>query len=406
VPPPPPAGTQTKEDDKKEEDTPKKAPPKRTEETKKDCPAGRRWACYSICMERKAGKCVKYSKDKKCACYPIRPTKPKKRSSLLPIKRGQLAQAADDDKPTPAAKPAEATASAAPKLLGFYTQGFLLDDTFAARLKEASFDKDAVIAFFFPQGKVIASSTPKKAQAVNTLLSSADGKPLLAFAKDAVALSLGNQRVHAVVTSMLGGKIGLVIFQDAEGWGAAFQQAAIITAALVGGFLLLLLIFLLPAAGRTEAQLFALEKQVLEIYRTGNLQVTLHEGQPGAVGSLAASLNRIFFQLRNQVTALQDAALNDLPPVTEQSVSLASPEIQLALSDPDTHYSHVFVLYAKAKEQVGEDTSLLDEDRFIEKLRNNAATFQKQYDCLGVAFDVTIKDNKVILKPQLIPRSE
>lgn len=79
--------------------------------------------------------------------------------------------------------------------------------------------------------------------------------------------------------------------------------------------------------------------------------------------------------------------------------------IENLLANPGPHYEDVFVRYVAAKQELGEDTSRLDKERFIQKLHKNAQQCMEQYeDCRGVLFDITVKDHKVIIKPQLIPK--
>lgn len=390
------AGAEDKKEDSKEDAKEDDAPPPRRAEKKK-CSKGRVWACLKICAKRKGRKCVE--RKEKCDCYR---TKKKKSSSLMPSMKRRFAQAADDKDATPA--PAASAASAKPQLLGIFTQAFLVDARLSYHLKSSVFGASTDIAFFLPQGKLLGSSASKKDEDIKKLLSSTAGKSLLEMSKQASAVQLGTDGYNAVSVKLGEGKLGLLVMSSRSGWDSFLQQNIILMGSIAGGFVLLLLLLLLPSAGKTEKQLFDLEEQLLDLYRTGNLQVAFNEGASGAVGSLSATLNRVFFQLRSQVLELQEASIGDFPRGEEATLSLSSPEVQLALNDPESHFRQVFQRYAKAKEQTGEDISHLDQERFLEKLRQNSVTFQKQYDCLGVAFDVTVKDNKVILKPQLIPR--
>ncbi|MCK6510876.1 hypothetical protein L6R29_13025 [Myxococcota bacterium] len=385
-------------DGDKEEDppTPRK---KSSNANKQACPAGKIWACLKVCAKRDSKKKCLEQKEK-CACYA--PKKKPKSSWRMPSLQQRFAQAAEDDKPTPA----PATTPQPPvalRLLGIFTQAFAIDDRFAYVLKSPIFGTAVDLVFFSPKGQILGSSLKEKAS-MQTLLASATGKFLLEMKKEGGAVELGSKHYDALSLKMDGGKIGLVVLQTRSGWEGFLEQNLILMGSVVVGFVLLLLLLLLPGAGKTDKQLFDLEEQLLDIYRTGNLQVAFVESAPGAVGSLAATLNRIFFQLHNQVVEIQEASVQDIPRQHETTLSLSSPEVQMALHEPEVHYQQVFQRYAKAKEQTGEDTSLLDQERFLDKLRQNAATFRKQYDCLGVAFDVAVKDNKVILKPQLIPR--
>ncbi len=396
--------------DKKEEDSGKKEgdgdkeeePAPRKQSSKPDkqaCPAGKIWACLKVCAKRdNKKKCLE--QKEKCACYASK--KKSKSSWRMPSLQQRFAQAAEDDKPTPA--PATTAQSpAVARLLGIFTQAFVIDDRFAYILKSPIFGTSVELVFFLPKGQILGSSLKEKAS-VQTLLASAAGKFLLEMKKEGNAVQLGIKNYDALSLKMDGGKIGLAVLQSRSGWEGFLEQNLILMGSVAVGFVLLLLLLLLPGAGKTDKQLFDLEEQLLDIYRTGNLQVAFVESFPGAVGSLAATLNRLFFQLHNQVVEIQEASVQDIPRQHEATLSLSSPEVQMALHEPEVHYQQVFQRYAKAKEQTGEDTSLLDQERFLDKLRQNAATFRKQYDCLGVAFDVAVKDNKVILKPQLIPR--
>lgn len=387
-------GTADKKEEDKEEDKKEEEPAPK----KKKCSKGRTWACLKICVKRKGRKCIE--RKEKCDCYRMR----KKSSSLLPSSnKRRLAQAADDKDatPTPAAAP---VAPAQPKLLGIFSQAFLLDARLAYQLKSTVFGATTEIAFFLPQGKLLGGSSSKQDADLGKLLGSTEGKQLLEMNKQSSVVHLGTDAYNAVSVKLGSGKLGLLVMQSRGTWDAFLQQNIMWMGLVAGGFVLLLLLLLLPGAGKTEKQLFDLEEQLLDLYRTGNLQVAFNEGAPGAVGSLSATLNRVFFQLRSQVIELQEASIGDIPRGSEATLSLSSPEVQMALNDPESHFRQVFQRYAKAKEKTGEDISQLDQERFLDKLRQNSATFQKQYDCLGVAFDVTIKDNKVILKPQLIPR--
>ena len=100
--------------------------------------------------------------------------------------------------------------------------------------------------------------------------------------------------------------------------------------------------------------------------------------------------------------AAEAAAAEAAAQKEEQLLSL----VEEVLNDPETHYQEVYSAYRDAKEQVGDDTSKLNETRFIDKLRKNASSCIQKYDCRGVIFEVSVKDNKVILKPQLIPKED
>lgn len=103
--------------------------------------------------------------------------------------------------------------------------------------------------------------------------------------------------------------------------------------------------------------------------------------------------------------AAQDVPKTATESVTPSSAENASDWVEKLLANPEPHYEEVFARYMAAKQELGEDVSRLEKDRFVQKLRKNAQQCMEQYeDCRGVLFDITVKDHKVIIKPQLIPK--
>ncbi len=217
---------------------------------------------------------------------------------------------------------------------------------------------------------------------------------------------------------------------------------------LAVGFAVIVLsmLFLFGGAAKVQRAVSDIEDKISDSISYGKFDVEFDERAPKPISSLAYTLNQFYQLLQNSIERAKEMAAKaqeiidtkgqsleaelrekvaaqvkaeaaaQSPPPSETTTAretgddeeaALSPEwIEEVLRNPEKHYLEVFQRYVEAKRELGEDVSRLREERFIQKLRNNAEKFVRDYDCRGVIFDVLIKDNKVILKPQLIPKEE
>ena len=83
--------------------------------------------------------------------------------------------------------------------------------------------------------------------------------------------------------------------------------------------------------------------------------------------------------------------------------STADPEAAALAEVPEgEYYAQLFADYVAAKEAVGEDVSNVPEERFVERIRGNAAHLQKKHGARMVRFTVETIGGQVNLKPLVI----
>lgn len=421
--------------DDDDDDTKKKKKKAGSAKSAGKCGAGRYYYCYYKCVKPKV--LDKKTKKKKCPkwkkiCF-CRKGKKKTGSLQMSQTRTRLAQSAPDDRPEPGDRTPPPKAAPKPKTIGIIVAGFALGRGLAKELKKnTGLDVEFLSGSFQSYGGTLSG---KLRTALQTKLKS---KELTTDAKDVQSLMLSDTDAFVAMSTKLGDtKAATVVYMKSvsPSYGL-FREYNITVFAILGLSFLLALILLLPGAGSFQKHLEATEEKVLETYNTGNLNVTFNESAPGVLGPFNATMNRLYGQLRhepddeNQQPAdamdwnsfaqegMPTSHLSDdLQPaatIQEEVGPAASPEGEVQpttnemivhfLENPDAHYEEVFTQYRDAREKVGEDISKLKKDKFIEKLRKNAATYASQYECRGVLFEVTIKDDKVILKPNLIPK--
>jgi hypothetical protein len=66
------------------------------------------------------------------------------------------------------------------------------------------------------------------------------------------------------------------------------------------------------------------------------------------------------------------------------------------------YYAQLYREYVAAKQLVGEDVSNIPEDRFIERIKGNAAHLMKKHGAQMVRFEVETIGGQVNLKPVVI----
>lgn len=419
----------TKTDSKDDEPAPvrRKAPAPRRKATTgaKKCSAGTYHYCYWKCLKRKSskgkkkGKCAKWKKV--CYCR-----KGKKKTGSLPLlqKHTRLAQMAPDDRATGSDDSSTQKTDQKPSTVGLLVVGFALNSTFAKQVQKSIGMHVAFVA----------------SKLYGTTLQQAEKDALWKVISKSKALQEGKSvrftgqagGVFLAVAASVGtaSKVQVLSIRSVSSAYATFRQFNIMIFAIIGAAFLLALILLVSGVSGVQSSLEKIEETLLESNATGDLNAIFNEKSPWVVGSLATTLNQFYRQLREhtaQVPAeqnirpvqLENSVNQALPPTLEapmlddsEDSSEGQPQGELStnemithfLQNPDTHYEEVFTKYFDAKVQVGEDVSRLKKAKFVEKLRKNAKDYVEKYDCRGVLFDVTVKDNKVILKPQLIPK--
>ncbi len=430
-----------KDDDDDNEDDEKKgkAAPKRSK-----CPEGRRWACWRPCAQRnKKRKCIRYAKKKRCGCIRIRHRK--KTGMVVPkVVPSRRAQGAPDDKATPKPKKKAVKGS---KQLGVIVLAYLLDDRLALALqRSAGMD----LAFVSGKGRLLGSTLQGRLRDsfLKALQKDSSSKKTTKAVSLVHLMPLNDVHPHASIRSKIKRLSGteIVVLRPLSGIYNLFQSYVMWIGTLGGLSFLLSLVLLFPFVSRFRRDLEAIEDGVLETYNTGNLRVQFNPKSADLLGPLAVSLNQLYAQLRgepdeeddelkrsgdwdleglgvderivsgtfpvpqeiHEATAVEEKAPQveeETPQPEEEAAPNPQDWIESLLSNPDAHYADVFVRYVNAKKELGEDTSKLNEERFVQKLHKNAEVCMTQYeDCRGVLFDIAVKDNKVILKPQLIPK--
>jgi hypothetical protein len=419
------------DDDKKTKQKPKPRPRAKSAKGKKKCPAGKELYCFWKCLKRKKpaagkkkGKCAKWTKP--CYCRT-----PKKKSGLwTPKQTVRMAQKSDDDDSSDDKAPEKRTAPKPqkPVVLGVVVVAFEVGQGLANEIKKST---GLDVEFLSAKGTLFGGTlSAKDRSGLKSVLSGQSPAATAMKALDqskAFIVSLAGQNEFVSLSAPVGkGKAaGVVLLRPVSSVYGLFREFGLMALGIVLIGFLLALILILPGVGKFQRRLEEMEVVVLEAYNTGNLNVSFREDGPGVLGPFGSTLNKFFTQLRGEPdaddeqlpsdampwNAIADGGLNDAAQsagATEQATTGGQPStnemILHFLENPDAHYEEVFTLYHDAKVKVGEDVSRLKKDGFIEKLRRNAADYTEKYDCKGVLFDVTIKDDKVILKPQLIPK--
>lgn len=432
---------------KKDEDDEDEAKGKKKKVAKRKCPAGRRYACWRPCAKRnKKRKCIRYARKKRCGCIRIRRRRKKTGMVAPKVVKVRRAQSAPDDKATPKAKKKPEKRA---KQLGVIVLGYLLDNRLALNLKSSA---GSDIAFVSGKGNLLGATVQGRLRdsLAKALKANTSKKGKASKMVDGVrTLSLGGKYPHIAARSKIKRLTGteLVVLQPMKSIYELFEGYVMWLGTLGGLTFLLSLVLLFPFVSRFRRDLEAIEDGILETYNTGNLKVQFDPRSADLLGPLAASLNKLYAQLRGEPDEEDDELkrsgdwdLDGLgvderivsgtfpvpqeiheepaeqpveePPAAEEAAEEAAAEepnpqdwIETLLANPDAHYAEVFVRYVNAKQELGEDTSKLNEERFIQKLHKNAEACMTQFeDCRGVLFDISVKDNKVILKPQLIPK--
>ncbi|TNE44834.1 MAG: hypothetical protein EP343_29725 [Deltaproteobacteria bacterium] len=428
-----------KDDDDEDDEKKGKAAPKR-----RKCPEGRRYACWRPCVKRnKTRKCLRYAKKKRCGCIRIR--RRKKTGMVAPlVVRSRRAQGAPDDKATPKPKKKAVKGS---KQLGVIVLAYLLDDRLALALRRSA---GMDLAFVSGKGTLLGSTLQGRLRDgfLKALKKDSSKTKAKAASSSIHLMSLSSMHPHASIRSKIKRipSTEIVVLRPLGGIYNLFQSYVMWIGTLGGLSFLLSLVLLFPIISRFRRDLEAIEDGVLETYNTGNLRVQFNPKSADLLGPLAVSLNKLYAQLRGEPDEEDDElkrsgdwdleglgvderivsgtfpvptevyeepaaqeepapAKEEAPQPEEEPATNPQDWIESLLSNPDAHYADVFVRYVSAKKELGEDTSKLNEERFIQKLHKNAEACMTQYeDCRGVLFDIAVKDNKVILKPQLIPK--
>ncbi|NMB75435.1 MAG: hypothetical protein GYA21_09955 [Myxococcales bacterium] len=96
---------------------------------------------------------------------------------------------------------------------------------------------------------------------------------------------------------------------------------------------------------------------------------------------------------------LRVSATKEAPEPPRAQVGLPRPPIGgAAASAEDAHFREVFEQFLKTKKQCNETLAGLTVDKFVEKLRKNAAELKARYNCQSVRFQVYVKAGRAALK--------
>ncbi len=96
---------------------------------------------------------------------------------------------------------------------------------------------------------------------------------------------------------------------------------------------------------------------------------------------------------------LRVSATKEAPEPPRAQAGLPRPPIGgAAASAEDAHFREVFEQFVKTKKQCNETLAGLTVDKFVEKLRKNAAELKARYNCQSVRFQVYVKAGRAALK--------
>lgn len=96
---------------------------------------------------------------------------------------------------------------------------------------------------------------------------------------------------------------------------------------------------------------------------------------------------------------LRVSATREAPEPPRASGGLPRPPVGgAAASAEDAHFREVFEQFVKTKKQCNETLAGLTLDKFVEKLRKNAAELKARYNCQSVRFQVYVKAGRAALK--------
>jgi len=105
----------------------------------------------------------------------------------------------------------------------------------------------------------------------------------------------------------------------------------------------------------------------------------------------------------------QDAAFAEGTPSPEALKAPRAPvsddaaAAELAAEPEGEYWSRVYKEYVAAKSEQGEDVSNIPEERFVKRMKGNAAALKAKHGCSMVRFRVTVDGDQVILQPVIIP---
>jgi hypothetical protein len=353
--------------------------------------------------------------------------------------------------------------------LGVIVFGFLLDDRMAQNIKQkvsldisfASTNGELIGSTlsgrFREQFEQLFRSTHQKTEPKIALVATGQNGTDTQPAKDKTWYVKLDGESFVVLSSPISSltNLEMILLRPLSTVNELFRNYLILSVGIGCLAFLLSILLILSSINRFRRDLETIEDGILDTYNSGNLQITFNQEASWILGALATSLNKLYAQLRGEKDEEDDdlkrsgewnleglkmgmklqtseepnaSVQNELPEQTAGTTTGPTPQtttplqstpisetdskedneinwIEHFLQNPDLHYEEIFMRYMAGKEELGEDVSRMNKERFIDKLRKNAADCMVKYDnCRGVMFDVTIKDGKVILKPQLIPK--